>query len=70
MTLSKDGNTEIYIMSLALKTLTRMTNHGGIDTEPTWSPDGGKLAFTSDRSGGPQIYEMDIRGGQPKACQL
>ena len=43
-----------------------MTNHSGIDTEPTWSPDGRKLAFTSDRSGGPQIYEMDIRGGRPK----
>ena len=27
-----------------------------IDTEPAWSPDG-KIIFTSDRSGSPQIYE-------------
>ena len=44
----------------------RLTRHRAIDTEPAWSPDGQKLAFTSDRSGAPQIYEIDARGGEPR----
>ena len=34
-----------------------------IDTAPSWSPRGDQIAFTSDRSGIPQIYVMDGDGG-------
>ena len=64
MTLSKDGNPEIYIMQLSNKQLQRLTFHHGIDTEPAWSPNGESLVFTSDRSGGPQVYRKSIRGGR------
>ena len=37
-----------------------MTFDPGIDTEPSWSADGRKLYFTSDRAGSPQIYEIDV----------
>jgi TolB protein len=37
-----------------------MTFDAGIDTEPVWSLDGKKLYFTSDRSGNPQIYEVEV----------
>ena len=40
-----------------------LTNHFGIDTEPTWSADGGSLYFTSDRGGRPQIYQVGAGGG-------
>ena len=33
------------------------TDELAIDTEPTWARDGRTLYFTSDRSGGPQIYK-------------
>ncbi len=36
----------------------RLTNSNGIDTEPQFSADGQTIYFTSDRSGGPQIYKM------------
>jgi len=36
-----------------------VTNHSAIDTEPEWDRDGRGLYFTSDRSGGPQIYRVD-----------
>jgi len=62
MTLSKDGNTEIYIMHLASKSLQRITRNKAIDTEPNWSSDGKKLAFTSDRGGSAQIYEINVLG--------
>jgi TolB protein len=42
----------------------RVSNSNGIDTEPQFSGDGQSLYFTSDRSGGPQIYKMSVNGGQ------
>lgn len=60
LTLSRDGNPEIYLMNIASGDLTRLTNHPAIDTEPRWMPDGKNLIFTSDRGGSAQIYKMDI----------
>jgi TolB protein len=40
----------------------RLTQHPRIDTTPTWSPSGTQIAFTSDRSGTPQIYVMNADG--------
>ena len=40
----------------------RMTNHPEIDVTPTWSPTGNQIAFTSDRTGTPQIYIMNADG--------
>ena len=38
--------------------LRRLTQGSSIDTEPTYSPDGNSIFFTSDRGGQPQIYKM------------
>jgi len=61
----KDGDVDIYTLDLASQMPTRVTFDPGIDTEPTWSSDGKKLYFMSDRSGGPQIYEIDV--GDPRS---
>ena len=63
VTLSRDGNPEIYLYGLKSRSLTRLTNHPAIDTEASWAPDGRSLVFTSDRGGGPQIYRMSVDGG-------
>jgi len=44
----------------------QLTQHFAIDTEPTWSPDGKQIAFTSDRGGQPQIYVVSSSGGEAK----
>ena len=35
-----------------------------IDTEPQWMPDGKSLIFTSNRGGGPQIYQYELGSGK------
>jgi TolB protein len=40
----------------------RLTDNPAIDTSPTWSPTGAQIAFTSDRSGRPQIYLVGVDG--------
>jgi TolB protein len=41
----------------------RVTNPGiGIDTNPCWSPDGGRIVFVSSRSGGIDMFITSTRG--------
>jgi TolB protein len=62
-----NGNPDIYILDLGTQTLSRITDDPAIDTEPTFSPDGRYLYFTSDRAGGPQIYRIGVNpGDKPK----
>ncbi len=67
LTLSDDkGNLDVHVLNLATSELVRVTRNAAIDTEAAWSRDGRNLYFTSDRSGGPQVYKADIFGGKPK----
>ena len=60
---TRDGNLEIYVMDADGNNLIRLTNHPEHDYQPSWSPDGGRIAFVSDRNGGiKQIYVMDSNG--------
>ena len=61
-----DGNLDIHVMDLATRELTRLTTNRAIDTEGSWSPDGRMIYFTSDRSGGPQVYRVSVDGGAPE----
>lgn len=61
-----DGNLDIHTLDIASRELTRLTTHRAIDTEGSWSPDGRYIYFTSDRSGGPQVYRVSTSGGTPE----
>ena len=61
-----DGNLDIHVMDLATRDVKRLTTNRAIDTEGSWAPDGQQIYFTSDRSGGPQIYRIGTDGGTPE----
>jgi TolB protein len=42
--------------------LRKLTNHPSINTSPTWSPSGTQIAFSSDRTGNPQVYVIGADG--------
>ncbi len=61
-TLTRDGNSQLYVVGLNGEEPRRLFSSSGIDTEPTFASDG-RLYFVSDRGGGPQIYRGALSGG-------
>ena len=55
---------DIYSVASTGGTATRLTTQPSYEATPIWSPDGKKIAFTSDRNGGTDIYVMNANGGQ------
>src|SRR5215470_12047055 len=45
--------------------LTRITVDEGLQNEPTWSPDGRYIAYSSDRGGKTDIWVQQVTGGDP-----
>lgn len=58
----RDGNLEIYEMSLDGGNVQRLTHHDAQDIDPTWSPDRSRIAFVSNRDGSFGIYVMNADG--------
>jgi TolB protein len=57
------GNTDIYkISSAGGGTPVKLTDSPGIDIGGSFSPDGSKIVFESDRSGSQQVYTMNVDG--------
>jgi TolB protein len=56
------GNSDIYVMDLRNRTTTRLTSGPSIETSPSFSPDGTRIVFNSDRGGSPQLYVMNADG--------
>jgi len=71
---SPDGRTiafdmlgDIYTMPIAGGTPRRITSGLAYDQQPRFSPDGSRIAFTSDRGGGDNIWVMGTDGSGPRA---
>jgi TolB protein len=64
--LTRDGNSQIYIVNADGSGLRRLSRSSGIDTEPTFTPDGKEIFFTSDRGGSAQVYRVSVEGGDAR----
>jgi TolB protein len=59
---NRDGNWEIYSISDDGRTAKNLTNNPAQDLDPSWFPDGKKIAFYSNRAGNSDIYVMNADG--------
>jgi hypothetical protein len=55
---------EIYVMNVDGSNLVQLTDNSDHDHSPAWSPDGTKIAFTSNRDGDYEIYVMNPDGSE------
>lgn len=52
----REQENDIWIWSLARRTLTRLTFDPGVDRYPVWTPDGRRIVFSSQRAGAPNLF--------------
>src|SRR5690606_6697714 len=57
---------DLYRMPVAGGRATRITTGRAWDVQPRWSPDGRRIAFTSDRNGANNIWTMAADGSDPR----
>lgn len=64
---AEESGMDIYAVPLGSGARRRVTVGRGTDNlSPTSSPDGRRIAFTSARSGKPQVWATDVDGGDPE----
>ena len=59
------GNLDIWVQQLATGDAVRLTSDSADESEPTFSPDGSRIAFRSERDGG-GIWSVAAIGGEPR----
>ncbi|XLS28019.1 amidohydrolase family protein [Flavobacteriaceae bacterium M23B6Z8] len=52
----------LYVMSLPSGTPERLTAHDFTEAQPTWSPDGNHLVFSTWNASGGHLYKVNVKG--------
>jgi TolB protein len=63
MILSSSGNAELYTSDVDGRNIVRVTKSRGLESSPTWAPDGSRLAVSSDPDGKPLLYTVSAAAG-------
>ena len=67
---AEKGNFNIWLIDIARNSPTRFTFDRAFDLAPVCSPDGGKVVFSSNRSGLPDLYVKPASGGSDEELLL
>jgi dipeptidyl aminopeptidase/acylaminoacyl peptidase len=59
--------TQIYVVPVEGGPAQKLTNEGGANTRPRWTPDSKRILFVSDRANGQQVWQMNPDGTEAKA---
>ncbi|WP_460940886.1 amidohydrolase family protein [Spirosoma humi] len=57
---------DLWLLTRGTKIPERLTQGATMELEPTWSPDGTKLAYVSDRNGNMDVWIRDLKTGQDR----
>jgi hypothetical protein len=60
----QSGVGDIFVVDLATRAVTNLTNDGFADSGPTWSPDGQSIIYVARVSGNEKLFRLDIATGQ------
>ena len=60
--LGKSSGFQIGMYSLLLNRTVNFANTGGTNVSPAWAPNGQQIAFSSSRTGDPEIWVSDAQG--------
>ena len=61
------GNADIWLLDLLRGGMTRLTFDTALDLNPVWSPDGSRIAFSSNRTGVLDLYLKPSNGSGAEA---
>ncbi len=59
------GNYNVFVINVATQKLVQLTHGAGRNESPYFAPSGTHIVFSSDRSGGTQIWTVKADGSQP-----
>jgi serine/threonine protein kinase/WD40 repeat protein len=63
---ARTGSGDLWLVDLERGVPMQLTDHPRGEMVPVWSPDGTRIAFSGDWTGPPNIYVMDVSGGEPR----
>ncbi len=60
------GRTDLWLVGTDGTGLLQLTTHSEADSNPCWAPDGKSVYFISTRSDSPQVWQIQIDGGEAR----
>ena len=61
---------DIFVVNVISKEIKQLTHNAGNNENPSWSPDGRKICFTSTRNGKSELFVMNADGTRQRRIKI